>query len=293
MPTAVTIDLMILYALATKVWLRPKVVLALLEEFGSPEAIWASEPDVVAAAAGLDDEPRERLIAVREETDGLLEELERLVGNGVTPIGISDASYPERLRALDDPPPIIFVRGNLPDENQTAVAVVGSHHADAAGIREAVAWGKGFAQRNVAVISGLARGIDGGAHTGALAGNGVTVAVTGCGFANTYPPEHRTLADEIAAQGALISEYPPATPLTKGRLVYRNRLIVALADAVVVVCITEDSRGSMEAIHRARDLARPIFLVATESGQTSQRAVAEGAIPVGHEPDFDLVLNFL
>jgi DNA processing protein len=171
--------------------------------------------------------------------------------------------------------------------------VVGSHHADAEGIGEAVRWGKGFAERNVVVVSGLARGIDGGAHTGALAGNGKTVAVLGSGLQKIYPPEHQGLAKEITDHGALLTEYPPATPLTKPRLIWRNRLIVALADAVVVVRIAKATSGSMEAIRRARDLACPTFLVAADTEEASQHAVADGAVPIATEPDFDLILNYL
>ena len=93
--------------------------------------------------------------------------------------------------------------------------------------------------------------------------------------------------------GALISEHPPKTPLTKQRLVLRNRIIVGLSDAVVVVRVHEDTRGSMEAIRRARNIAVPTFLVTSDTSSASQRAVAEGAVPIDQKPDFDIVLNYL
>jgi DNA processing protein len=290
----VTIDLTILFALATEAQLGTKSVAALLAHFGDPAAIWDCGIDEVAQVAHLSGEAVERLATARGLTDALAEELELIIAAGTTPISITDARYPKRLLRLPDPPTIIYVRGSLPTEDMTAVAVVGTHLADAEGIAEAVAWGKGLAQRDVVVVSGLARGIDGGAHTGALAGDGQTLAVLGAGFNHIYPPEHCTLAEEIERHGALISEHPPATPLTKQRLVYRNRLIVALADAVVVVRLhPAKSGGSMEAIRRARDLACPTFLVATDAGAGTRQAVADGAIPIGHLPDFDLVLKYL
>ncbi|MBI3873309.1 MAG: DNA-processing protein DprA [candidate division Zixibacteria bacterium] len=222
-----------------------------------------------------------------------MEELELIIASGTIPISTLDPRYPQRLFRLPDPPTILYVRGTLPDEAKTAVAVVGTHQADAEGIADGVAWGKGLAQRDAIVVSGLARGIDGAAHVGALAASGTTVAVLGGGFDNIYPPEHATLAAEIAKTGALLSEYPPRAPLTKPRLIARNRIIVGLSDAVVVVRLHADARGSMEAIHKAGDLAIPVFLVATDVGPKSQEAVADGAVPIGQAPDFDLVLNYL
>ncbi|HUU46811.1 MAG TPA: DNA-processing protein DprA [Acidobacteriota bacterium] len=293
MTTAVTNDLVVLYALTSRVHLGPKAVLALLTYFGSPAAVWEADLNDVEAVVGLDEEGRALLTEAYEQADTLGEELEYIIAAGTTPIGMHEERYPQRLYRLGDPPSLIFVRGELPDESATAVAVVGSHQADAEGIADAVTWGKGLVERDVVVVSGLARGIDGGAHTGALAGEGQTVAVLGSGFDNIYPPEHRGLAEEIAAHGALVSEHPPSAPLTKARLVQRNRLIVALSDAVVVVRVIETTRGSMEAIRRARDLACPVYLVASDASKTSRQAVADGAIPIGRIPDFDLVLNYL
>jgi len=274
-------DLVVLYALTVHVRLGPKRV------------AWEGTDDEISEIAGLDDDGRERLAHARALGDAIDDEVEYIAATGTSLISINEARYPSRLRRLNDPPPLLYVRGKLPDENDTAVAVVGSHQADAEGIREAVDWGQGLVERNATVISGLARGIDGGAHTGALAKAGRTVAVLGSGFDNIYPPEHRTLAEQISTQGALISEYAPRTPLTKRRLIRRNRLIVGLSDAVVVVRVHDGSNGSMESIARARDLAVPVFLVASDTSEVSQRAVADGAIAIQREPAFALVLSHL
>lgn len=283
----------ILYALTTVVRLGPKRMTALLIHFGEPKSIWEASAAEVADVGRIDPEGTERLENAHDIFDKLVAEIEHISDSGTAPITILDAGYPKRLQRLPDPPTIIYVRGNLPDPSKTAVAVVGTHLADAEGIADAVAWGKGLAERDVVVVSGLARGIDGGGHTGALAAQGCTVAVIGSGFDNVYPPEHLALAKEIVQSGALISEHPPRTELTKAQLVLRNRIIVGLSDAVVVVRLHEDTRGSMEAIRRARDLALPVFLVATDTGTAAQSAVAKGAIPIHREPDFDLVLNYL
>lgn len=292
-PAMISRDLVVLYALTTEARLGPKTIGALLVQFGNPESIWDAETPEIAQVARLDEDEYERLDGARNLTDALVDDLELMIEQGTVPIPITAPEYPQRLLNLPDPPSIVYVRGELPQDETRTVAVVGTHQADAEGIADAVRWGKGFAERQVTVVSGLARGIDGGAHTGALAGDGKTCAVLGAGFDNIYPPEHRGLAEEIEKSGALVSEHAPRTPLTKPRLVLRNRIIVALADAVVVVRLHEDTRGSMEAIRRAADLAMPVFLVAHDTKQASIEAVAEGAIPIPAQPDFDLVLNYL
>jgi DNA processing protein len=288
-----TQDLAILHALTAEARLGPKRILALLLHYGEPQAIWDAGAQAIAEFSALSGEATKRLVKARGEFDQITEEVEHIIDGGTTPISVLDPRYPARLRRLSDPPIIIYVRGHLPNPAGTAVAVIGTHHADAEGIAEAVEWGKGLAEREVVVVSGLARGIDGGGHTGALAADGHTVAVLGSGFDHIYPPEHRNLARQIEQTGTLISEYPPRATLTKPRLVYRNRIIIAMADAVVVVRVHEETRGSMEAILRARDLALPVFLVATDTSDASQEAVAEGAIPIQRKPQYDLVLDYL
>lgn len=291
--TIVSHDQAILYALTVQAQLGPKTVAALILHFGNPQGIMDASVDQIAELTNLNEDGIERLELARSLIDDYGEELQQIVDSGVEVVSIVDDAYPHRLERLSDPPVLLYIRGQLPDPAQTAIALVGTHKADAEGIAEAVAWGKGLVQHGALVVSGLARGIDGGGHTGALAGGGDTVAVMGSGFLNVYPPEHRVLAEQIERSGALISEYPPDAPLTKQRLVLRNRIIVGLSDAVVVVRVHETTRGTMEAIRRARDIAIPIFLIAADTNPASQRAVAEGAIPIPQVPDFDLVLNYL
>lgn len=293
MAITVTRDLAILYALSTEARLGPKAIAGLIAHFGDPEAIWESALAEIAEVARVAEDDLERIQGARNLTDSLVDDLELMIDQGTVPIPITADEYPERVFSLPDPPTILYVRGTLPAAGIRTVAVVGNHQADTEGIAEAVRWGKGLAERDVTVISGLARGIDAGAHTGALAAGGRTCAVLGAGFDNIYPPEHQGLAEAIERSGALITEYAPRTSLTKPRLVFRNRIIAALADAIVVVRLREDARGSMEAIRRARDLAVPVFLVAHDTNRASREAVIEGAIPIPAEPDFDLVLNYL
>src|SRR5215831_7815644 len=127
-------------------------------------------------------------------------------------IVLGDASYPENLREISTPPERLYVRGALMDVDALAVAIVGSRTATSYGLAVAERLAAELAARGVTVVSGLARGIDGAAHRGALRAGGRTIAVLGSGVDVIYPPEHRRLAGEIAASGGLLSPFPPGTP---------------------------------------------------------------------------------
>lgn len=168
--------------------------------------------------------------------------------------------WPERLEHLQQPPEQLWVRGTLPPAGAPAVAVVGSRRASPGGLLTAGELGRDLALANVVVVSGLARGIDGAAHRGALSGSGRTVAVLGCGVEVCYPAEHRQLRDEIAESGAVVSEDPGEAPPDGWRFPRRNRLIAALAEAVVVVEASDQS-GALSTARWAADLGREVLAV--------------------------------
>jgi DNA processing protein len=171
----------------------------------------------------------------------------------------SCASYPPRLRDLPDAPDPLFAIGDVPDR-VAAVAIVGSRAATPYGERVAHALARDLASLGVIVISGLARGIDAAAHEGALAASGRTVAVLAGGVDCVTPKHHTALARRIASRGALISEQPIGMPPARGMFVRRNRLIAALAHAVVVVEAAERS-GALSTAAAARRLGRTLFAV--------------------------------
>lgn len=144
-----------------------------------------------------------------------------------------DPDYPTLLQATADPPFGLFVRGRL--AAAPAVAIVGSRRATPYGRQVARLLGEELGRAGVVVVSGMARGIDGEAHRGALAAGGASWAVWGCGPDRVYPPEHAELAEELAASGALITEYPPGTPPRRHHFPERNRILAGIAKAVVVV----------------------------------------------------------
>lgn len=169
-----------------------------------------------------------------------------------------EPDFPPGLASLSDPPLGVFVRGALTDA--PAVAVVGSRQASAYGREVAEYLGAELARAGVCVVSGMARGVDGAAHRGALAAGGRTVAVWGSGPDRVYPGEHAPLAEAIAGSGCLLTEYPPGSPPLPRHFPERNRLIVGLCRVVVVVEANERS-GALITARLALDEGRDVMAV--------------------------------
>ncbi|WP_231627310.1 DNA-processing protein DprA [Thiohalorhabdus denitrificans] len=148
----------------------------------------------------------------------------------------TDPRYPALLAETPDPPPLLYVEGR-PEalEERPALAVVGSRNASRAGQQDARDFARDLAASGFCIVSGLARGIDAAAHRGALDGGGCTVAVQGCGPDRVYPAEHTALAAEVAARGALVSEFPVGTPPRRSHFPQRNRIVSGLSLGVLVV----------------------------------------------------------
>ena len=171
---------------------------------------------------------------------------------------ITATSTPIRHSQRDAPPLGLFVRGTLPGPK--VAALVGSRHASAYGREVAEYLGRELARSGVTVISGMARGVDAAAHRGALAAGGPTAAVWGAGSDRVYPPEHESLAQEIAEHGCLITEYPPGTPPRAHHFPERNRVIAGMAQVVVVVEANERS-GALITAKLALEEGREVMAV--------------------------------
>jgi DNA processing protein len=182
---------------------------------------------------------------------------------GIISLARRAAAYPPLLAELHDPPARIFVRGRAEVLTSPAVAVVGARSCSGYGAQVARSLGRELAAAGVTVISGLARGVDGEAHRGALEGNGVTLAVLGCGIDRDYPRSHSELARRIAVTGAVVSEYPPGVEPAPWRFPARNRIIAGLALATVVVEARERS-GALITSDFALELGRDVFAVPGE-----------------------------
>jgi DNA processing protein len=170
-----------------------------------------------------------------------------------------DADYPTPLAVLA-PAPELWMRGMLVADDALAVAIVGARRASAYGLEVAERLASDLAARGVTIVSGFARGVDTAAHRGALAAGGRTIAILGAGVDVPYPPENGVLAREVAARGALLSQFPPGTPPLPHNFPTRNRTLAALVLGVVVVEAAERS-GSLITAGFAGDLGREVFAV--------------------------------
>ncbi len=246
-------------ALALVPGLGPRLTRAVLDHFGSPAAALA------ASAAQLEAVPQVGPTLARRFADAFRSadveaEWAEVVGHNVRVILPGDAEYPARLAAIPDPPPLVYLRGELTPADANAVAVVGSRACTAYGKRMAERIAAGLAAAGWTVVSGLARGIDGAAHRGALQAGGRTVAVLAGGLASIYPPEHADLAERVVGQGALVSETPMTVDPQPGMFPARNRIISGLCRAVVVVEANARSGALITAGHAAEQ-GREVFAV--------------------------------
>lgn len=236
----------------------PARVQRLLNHFGDLEKAWRASP-LELAGAGLDRRGIENLLVARARLD-LDQEMAKATAHGVQVITWNDDHYPRLLRTVPYAPPVLYVRGNLQPEDAWAVGVVGTRGPTSYGRQVAADLAGDLARRRITVVSGMARGIDGIAHRAALDAGGRTIAILGCGVDVVYPPEHDHLAHDIAARGAIVSDYPMGTQPEARNFPPRNRIISGLSLGVLVVEGAEDS-GALITADYALEQGREVFAV--------------------------------
>lgn len=238
--------------------LGTKSALLLLERFGSPQALFrasAAEIEDAGAHPGV-----ARSLASGCAFEEAADQVDRCKAAGVTVLPIRHDLYPPRLREIYDPPVVLFARGRTELLDSVQVALVGSRRASSYGLAVAERLGHDLAAAGVTVVSGMARGIDTAAHRAALEAGGNTVAVYGCGIDLVYPSENRKLADRIAQEGLLLSEFPMGTPAYPQNFPVRNRIVSGLSSGVVVIEGAQYSGSSITA-RLALDQNREVFAV--------------------------------
>jgi len=256
-------------------------VQALQRYFGDLSIAWQAPMDALQAA-GLGPKLAERVVQIRASLD-LDKYMARIAGQGIQVLIWEDELYPKRLKEIDQPPPVLYMRGAMTPEDFWSVAVVGTRRVSPYGRQVAEELGVFLANNGVTVVSGLARGVDAIAHQAVLKAGGRTIAVLGCGVDRIYPPEHKQLADKIMAKGALLSDYAPGTPPDATNFPPRNRIISGLSMATIVVEAGETS-GALITAQFAVDQGREVFAVpgnilAPQSKGTN-RLIADGAHPL-------------
>lgn len=227
---------------------RPGLLRKLLDHFGSAQKAWQA------------DLSRWPELAERKKSIDLDQELERLKNVGIDIIAFDDKVYPDQLRHIFHPPPVLFTKGDLIEKFSIGVAIVGTRRATLYGRTIAEELATGLSERGVTIISGVARGVDSAAHWGALKGKGGTIGILGCGLDLVYPPENRKLYAELAEKGSLVTEYPLGTYPAAYNFPARNRIISGLAQGVIVVEAPERS-GALITADFALEQGREVFVV--------------------------------
>jgi DNA processing protein len=279
---------MIMASLKYWVWLsmRPGIgayaANRLLDRFGSPEQVFFSDERSYADIPGL----RKSDAAALNDKNLLLAKkaLDDCEELGYRIVTINDGEYPSRLRNIPDPPLVFYVRGRLPVlDEEAAIAVVGTRRCTPYGIKAAERMGYELTRHGCLVVSGLAIGIDTAAAKGALRAGGRVVGVVGSGLDIVYPPENRQLFEDVAAMGAILSEYPPRTPVAAEHFPQRNRIMSGVSVGVAVVEAPLKSGALITASH-ALEQGRDVYAlpgnVDTPACEGSNKLLREGAVLV-------------
>ena len=234
-----------------------KTFCQLLKEFGSLSNVYAASGKQLKEVVS-DKIAAEIIKGVDEEA--LADSLNWLSQTNNYLVTLADPDYPKALLETADPPPVLYAKGNLALLNQPSIAIVGSRNASVQGEKNAEAFANGLCGYGLCIVSGLALGIDGAAHRGALSANGATIAVVGTGLDIVYPAKHRDLAHQIVERGLIISEFALSTPSKPQNFPKRNRIISGLSLGCLVVEANLQS-GSQITARLAAEQGREVFAI--------------------------------
>lgn len=267
-----------------------KKIHALLHEMKTIEQLYAADTDRLQAlrksgsAAGVLRAADIHKFAASRNEEQIRERWQRLQEKGLRYYSyFGTGGYPDRLRHISQPPRHLYVKGRLPDPDKTAIAIVGARNCSCYGRDMARMFAYRLAQAGVEVISGLALGVDGWAHQGALESGAPTYAVMGGGADICYPPAHRHLYESIVKRGGILSEFAPGVGVRAGFFPLRNRIISGLSDGILVVEARERS-GSLITADAALEQGKDVFVIPGRIGDVlsegCNRLIRQGAIPV-------------
>lgn len=231
----------------------------LVGRLGGVDAVLAASATTLCQADGIGSKTADAIARSRDSVD-VAGEIERAERAGCRIICRDDADYPASLKHISDPPICLYVRGTIIPTDAVALAIVGSRRCSHYGLEQSFRFGERLAQAGFTIVSGLARGIDGQAHQGALRAGGRTLAILGNGLSTVYPPEHADLSERIVEQGALISELPVATTPDAKNFPGRNRIIVGLCLGVLIVEAGQRS-GALISARLANEYNREVFAI--------------------------------
>jgi DNA processing protein len=271
--------------------LRATIKIDLITALGGAKNVFDAKKEILLKA-GLTAQQYETL-----HSDILSQEVKKIIEicskKNINILPICHDEYPEMLKYIPDPPLVLYVTGNIPKAN--AVAIVGSRKASGYGVDTAFKIASELALSDIVIVSGMARGIDTAAHSGALDAGGKTVAVLGCGVDVVYPPENRNLMERILKSGAVISEYPPGIPPSTFNFPARNRIISGMSLGTLVVEAGLKS-GSLITANCALEQGRDVFSIpgniTNYNSMGTNRLIKDGAKIVLDSDDILEELSF-
>lgn len=285
--------------LCSKSWLGVRSIDKLLGYFKTAENIYYGRDSQYEQVKGLGKKVLKHLQMSKEkDRDDLKRRLEQFEQNGGKFVCRIDSDFPEKLKHIYDVPAGLFYYGHLPDPKQPLIAVVGAREASAYGLEAARYFARELAKQGLGIISGLARGIDGEAHKGALSGDGLTWGILGCGLNICYPPEHYRLFEEMKEHGGIMSEYAYHVKPEAWHFPMRNRIISGLADGIFVIEARERS-GSLITVDVGLEQGKNIYALPgpfhTALSQGCHRLIQNGAKLVYKTEDiledYDILVN--
>ncbi len=246
-------------ALSLITGIGPHLQASLLQSFGSAENVLRQSVESLLSVNGIGPQVASRIVSGNHR-NAAADMLSRCKDLEVDLLRKGHASYPRGLANVNDSPAILYARGKLLPQDELAIAIVGSRRCTAYGRRQAERLAGSLVRAGFTIVSGLARGIDGAAHRGALNAGGRTIAVMATGVKDIYPPEHAELALSIVKNGAIVSEFPLDQPPRPGLFPQRNRIISGLSLGVIVVEATRNS-GALYTARHALEQGREVFAV--------------------------------
>lgn len=275
---------------------QPRAFEALLRHFGNVDRILHADSGTLMAVGGMSTDLANRISSASKSLSEAQAYVDDLHSRDIRTISRFDDDYPSLLFELNDPPPLLYLRGQLPDTDQKTVAIVGADNATNNGIELTVKLASMFIEAGVQLVSSLNLGIDAAVHLGARRVNGNSYTVLETGFDHIFPEEHMSLAIDIAQHGGAITECPPECEYSPDRYIDANRLIVALAHAVVVTEVYRDSARMLDLLSCCSQIGKLLFLMvdpgpgALVDEDSLNKAVSFGAIPmVGWDKVNDMV----
>lgn len=254
----------------------------LLQNFKSPDKIFEASVEDLVAIDGIEPNLAWAIKNYRRPLE-LKKKIEVGARLNINTIAFLDEGYPKNLKTINDFPPVLFVRGEIKNEDNKALAIIGTRSATDYGKQIAERFAYELAKNGITIVSGLARGIDTKAHEGALKAKGRTIAVLGCGIDIYYPPENRNLYSQIAESGAVITEFNFGTPPWAYNFPKRNRLISGLALGVLAI-EARASSGVLNTVQWAANQGRDVYVVPgdirAKTSEGTNQLIKEGAKPV-------------